>query len=268
MPNELEQIKNTINSLREALNAGQKYASMEDVAEIVASIKSALNFLKQKDLDLESIVDKQSQQLEKITKSLNEKGNLLNDISNLRDEIKKGLADNNVKYETLSEDMTTRFDSLQSDIIKSVKSKGNDLDTIKTIADGFESKVSDIDTQSEEIETTINVIKKEFSDTLIEMKKELNTLKESIITTRTSGGTRRVFQPYVERFTHQTNGSKKVFYLKRAPLKTDTIEVSGTDFPIILDPTVDFTVQDKTLTLSDNIPAPSSGATLIIKYYA
>lgn len=85
---------------------------------------------------------------------------------------------------------------------------------------------------------------------------------------KSSGGSRRVFQPYVERFTSQTDGSAKTFYLKREPLRTDTIMVFGTDWPIVLDPTVDFTVSGKTLTLAAGIPAPSTGATVVISYYA
>ncbi|MEK7180141.1 MAG: hypothetical protein AAB706_01585 [Patescibacteria group bacterium] len=99
------------------------------------------------------------------------------------------------------------------------------------------------------------------------LEDEIKSLRKEIAT-KTSGGVRRVYQPYVERFTAQTDGATKTFYLKREPLRTDIIEITGTDFPIILDPTVDFTVSGKTITLAAGIPAPSSGATLIIKYYA
>lgn len=96
---------------------------------------------------------------------------------------------------------------------------------------------------------------------------KINELKQEVAK-KTSGGVRRVFQPYIDRFTDQTDGTTKIFYLSREPLKTDTIEVFGTDFPIILDPTVDFSVVGKKLTLADSVPAPSAGSTLIIKYYA
>lgn len=261
MPNDIEQIKNTIGSLSKALNEGQQYARMEDIMDILASIKSALNFLKTKDEDLEETVDRHSQQLEVIS-------NLLEDKSNFRDEVKNGMSTANAKHETFVRDITTRLGALESDINNSLKSKTSDFEKLKSRADGFEFSMSNIGTKSVETETNLNMLKKEFGDILTEMRKELNTLKETVITTRTNGGVRRVFQPYVERFTHLTNGSRKVFYLSRAPLKTDTIKVWGTDFPIILDPAVDFTVEDKTLTLSDQIQAPSSGATLIIEYFA
>lgn len=82
----------------------------------------------------------------------------------------------------------------------------------------------------------------------------------------TGGGTRRVFQPYLDRF--QGDGSTKTFYLKREPLRTDNIEVWGTDFPIVLDPDNDFTVTGKNLTLTSEVDAPTNGAILVIKYYA
>lgn len=100
------------------------------------------------------------------------------------------------------------------------------------------------------------------------LEDEIAELRKEMSTRLGGGGSRRVYQPYVQRFTHLTDGVTKTFYLTREPLKTDTIEVSGTDFPIILDPTVDFTVAGKAITLTDSVPAPSEGATLIIKYYA
>lgn len=78
---------------------------------------------------------------------------------------------------------------------------------------------------------------------------------------------RYVHTPIVDRLTASTDGSTKTFILSKAPKDVKTMEVFGTDFPIILDPTVDFTVSGKTLTLTDAVDAPSSGATLIAKYY-
>src|SRR3990167_8242712 len=98
------------------------------------------------------------------------------------------------------------------------------------------------------------------------LEDEIKQLRKEI-GTKSSGGVRRVYQPKLDRFKDNCNGSNKTFYLSREPLATDTIEVSGTDFPIILDPTVDFTVSGKTLTLASATPAPNSGATLICKYY-
>jgi len=78
---------------------------------------------------------------------------------------------------------------------------------------------------------------------------------------------RYVYTPVIDRLTGSTDGSTKVFTLSKAPKDVNKMEVSGTDFPIILDPTVDFTVSGKTLTLTAAVDAPTSGATLICKYY-
>lgn len=83
-----------------------------------------------------------------------------------------------------------------------------------------------------------------------------------------SGGVRRVYQPYRDKFTSQTDGVTKTFYLSREPLQTNTIMVFGTDFPIILDPDTDFTVAGKALTLTSAVPAPSAGSTLIVIFFA
>ena len=99
------------------------------------------------------------------------------------------------------------------------------------------------------------------------LEDEIKALKKEIAT-KSSGGARRVYQPYVDDFTASTNGSLKVFVLSRAPLRTNTVQVFGTDFPTILRPTTDFTVSGKTLTLTSAVPAPSVGATLLAHYFA
>lgn len=101
---------------------------------------------------------------------------------------------------------------------------------------------------------------KEFGNEIKKLKKEVST--------KSSGGVRRVFQPYVDDFSGDTDGSTKIFYLSREPLKTETILVWGTDFPVILRPNTDFTVSGKVLTLTSAVPAPNSGATLLIQYHA
>jgi len=98
------------------------------------------------------------------------------------------------------------------------------------------------------------------------LEDEINALRKEIATK--TGGVRRVFQPYIDDFSAQTNGSLKTFTLSREPLRTNTIQVFGTDFPTILRPTVDFTVSGRTLTLTSAVPAPSTGATLLIHYFS
>lgn len=97
--------------------------------------------------------------------------------------------------------------------------------------------------------------------------KELETsIRNSI--PRSGGGSRRVFQPYRDDFSALTDGVTKTFYLSRAPLQTETVMCFGTDFPTILRPLIDFTITNKTLTLTSAIPAPSQGATLLVTYFS
>lgn len=131
------------------------------------------------------------------------------------------------------------------------KGEGGSPDTGEQIIEKINEDESDL------------VIRKEKVEGLVDELKRI----ERVASSKTSMPSRRVYQPKLDRFTAQTDGVTKTFTLTREPIDSDTVEVSGTDFPIILDPTVDFTVSGKTLTLSANIPAPSSGATLIVKYY-
>ena len=100
------------------------------------------------------------------------------------------------------------------------------------------------------------------------LEDEIKELRKEITTSRGGGGVRRVFQPYIDDFSSQTNGSTKIFYLSREPLRTNTVQIFGTDFPTILRPTTDFTISGKTLTLTSAVPAPNSGATLLAHYFA
>lgn len=63
-----------------------------------------------------------------------------------------------------------------------------------------------------------------------------------------------------------TDGSTKVFTLSRKPKGINKMLVWGSDFPMILRPTVDFTISNTSLTLTSQVNAPSQGATLIVQY--
>lgn len=97
-----------------------------------------------------------------------------------------------------------------------------------------------------------------------ELKKEIDEVRKL---PRGGGASRRVFQPQRDNFTSQTDGATKTFYLTRAPL-SDVVFVYGTDFPRIYNPATDFTIANKTLTLTSAVPAPSSGATLLVEYFS
>lgn len=94
--------------------------------------------------------------------------------------------------------------------------------------------------------------------------KELNRK----IDIKTSGPNRRVFQPYRDDLSSSCDGNNKTFYLSRSPLRDNMLMVFGTDFPGILRPDIDFTIANKTLTLTASVPAPSQGATLLATYFA
>ena len=105
-------------------------------------------------------------------------------------------------------------------------------------------------------------------------KSAIKGLDEELKKIRKSGGARgpfgvrRIYRPMVDRFADETDGAKKAFVLSKEPLETDTITVSGSDWPFELDPTVDFLVAGKTLTLQSTVDAPTAGATLVVKYYS
>lgn len=99
------------------------------------------------------------------------------------------------------------------------------------------------------------------------LEDEIKSLRKEIAT-KSSGGVRRVYQPYLDDFSALTDGVTKTFYLSREPLKTNTVQIFCTDFPLILRPTTDFTIAGKTLLLTSAVPAPSTGATLIAHYHA
>jgi len=62
----------------------------------------------------------------------------------------------------------------------------------------------------------------------------------------------------------QCDGATKVFTV---PTHTGYIGLLGTDFPIVYRPVIDFDTSGTTLTLTSEVPSPSSGATLIFQYY-
>lgn len=133
--------------------------------------------------------------------------------------------------------------------------------------DYFDGKDANIVTPEQTV-TKINHAENKIKKSQIEgLEDEIKSLRKELAT-KAASGSRRVFQPYVDDFSAQTNGSTKIFYLSREPLKTGSVMVYGTDFPTILRPTIDFTIVGKTLTLTSAVPAPNTGATLICTFFA
>lgn len=110
---------------------------------------------------------------------------------------------------------------------------------------------------------TASLIKRERIEGLDEELEKLSKVSRGV-----RMGTRRVFQPRRDDFTASTDGSTKTFYLTHEPLDESSVMVYGTDFPVILRPTIDFTLAGKLLTLTSAVPAPTQGATLICTYFA
>jgi len=135
------------------------------------------------------------------------------------------------------------------------------INNIKAILDSLE--IPEAFDATELVEKT-----EDHEEQLENHKKRIDALEKRPVGGGGGGGVRRILQPYLDDFTDDTDGSTKTFYLSREPLQTDNIEVHCTDFPIILRPSTDFTVTGKTLTLTGAVPAPTEGATLLIKFYA
>lgn len=160
---------------------------------------------------------------------------------------------------TITRLIEQRVDDLERDIRKDLVDEYNDselwaeLKTIRTLI----PKEKDDDT---ELVERIEYLEGELDE-------KYKALDKKIVMSK-GGGVRRVFQPYLDDFSDDTDGANKTFYLSREPLRTNNIEVHCTDFPIILRPSTDFTVAGKALTLTSAVDAPTSGATLLIKYYA
>lgn len=97
-------------------------------------------------------------------------------------------------------------------------------------------------------------------------KEEIETLRKEITeskTARTStfSGGRNVVQ--VADLTAQCNGVTKTF---EVPSHRFLVSLQGTQFPIVYRPTIDFTIANKILTLTDQVSAPDTGQTLIFLY--
>jgi len=122
--------------------------------------------------------------------------------------------------------------------------------------DGRDGKDAEVDTK-EIIKSVIEEIDDKFKD----IDKKISNIP------RGGMSSRYVHVPMVDDFSGDTDGATKSFTLSKAPKSTTTMKVWGSDFPIILRSGTDFTVTGKTLTLTDEVDAPSTGATLITEYY-
>jgi hypothetical protein len=112
---------------------------------------------------------------------------------------------------------------------------------------------------TEDVEKLLEAQKKDFERIIARLQ---TSIKQKQKSGGTSGGGGDIIR--IDDFTG--NGSNKVFTLTQAPRSIRKIMVHCSDFPNIYRPTTDFTLSDRTLTLTAAVDAPSDTATLIVQY--
>ena len=282
----LKRLKELLKLVDEGLTKEEFVTSFKNVVKIVVAIreqnKKVIDLLQQvTDIgDLETVVrafDNAGVAIqEKVTQSLevslakrdneNQTFNKL-DREKLEKEIKEALA-------KALEDQATSLNFIHDKVSK--LRDGKDADEAKLFAKLLEAipdipdipEIPKAETGGSIADKLEAMIDGKLSiDAIDELREILEDLQKRFKTGNKIVTGRYVHTPIVDRLTDLTDGSTKTFLLSKAPKDTATMEVFGTDFPIILDPTVDFTVSGKTLTLTDAVDAPMSGSTLICKYY-
>jgi len=93
---------------------------------------------------------------------------------------------------------------------------------------------------------------------LDEIESDIQTLKSRPL--GRIGGMKKITTVKKVNLTSQVNGVLKAFTMPKDTL--EVLGIFGTQFPVIFDPTVDYTFNGTTLTLGDSIAAPSEGQTL------
>ena len=230
--------------------------SHEEVAEVIQSVIGAIRDLKEKlETKITKVDDFAFKEIEKVSVFLDgEVGKLNQKIEDNLNTVIKNIDTNLEKIKgSIPEkaDLTEVYDKIK-DVEKKIPAIPDEI-TGEAVANKLESLPED---------------KKLLISAIKGLEGELKRIEGTARTRGLLGGVRRVFQPYVDDFSGSTDGSTKIFYLSREPLKTGAVMVYGTDFPVILRPTIDFTIEAKKLTLTDEVAAPSSGASLICTYFA
>jgi len=242
--------------------------STKEVAELVATIIQVVQETR-KHLEKQALENKRDlnnlvnhlteQEVEKISEALD----------NLEKKAEKAIKSVNEKTKLDLDTITIGFQVELSKLKDSIPEKA-DFTEIYDKIKGVERKiVPPKEIEAMEIRDKIESLE---GDERLDRKsikgldEELKRIEKTASTAK--GGVRRVYQPYVDDFSGDTDGLTKIFYLSREPLNANTVLVWGTDFPVILRPTTDFTIAGKKLTLTSAIPAPNIGATLLVRYDA
>lgn len=250
----IEQLIKTAKELQDTVTA----------TEFITAFKKVMEFVKK-------IENKNIQEIEQLKTLTTNLGNKLKQDSDLTLSDVKAEVSQQIGKALKEQEVGMNF---IKDKVRNLRD-GKDADETKIVQDVLsqiklpEQKEIILDTP-EQLRDKLETLEKEERLDMEAVRGLKEALDKAAATNKVSGlfGTRRVYQPYRDNFTSQTDGATKTFYLSREPLKTDTIMVFGTDFPIILDPATDFTVSGKALTLTDAIDAPTTGASLVVIYFA
>lgn len=145
-------------------------------------------------------------------------------------------------------------------IIYVIKIKGEDLKKKLRIKDGKDGERGPAGSP-ESGEQTINKIND--SKGFIDAKR----IKNLPLSFMVGGGGKRVKGRQVrDDLSSQCDGARKTFTLTK-PFVSGTVQLWGTQFPIVYRPVVDFTENSNgTITLTSEVGAPASGQTLVALY--
>ena len=231
MPEKIEKLKEMMKLLNEGLTREEFVSSFKKVLEIVAKME-------QKNRETLDTLQKTYSTL--IGKTDNEKSAA---IKELKDEAKKSLTE----LLKISQEKLWQKDKIIEEILKKVPPIPP-FPEIKPIT-------------TEEIINKINGVL-EVKD-IVGLQEKIDELKRI---RATGGGFSMGGLINTTRYadlSSQCNGSNKIFTV---PRHRKIVILTGTDFPIIYRPTIDYTTANLTLTITGACVAPSSGATLIFQY--
>lgn len=136
-------------------------------------------------------------------------------------------------------------------------------------------KGADADVNSPEVQRLVKAMtQKQVEEQLTESEKKLLKILRAEMAKiaqsmdRIGGGGSAPQSLYADDLSSQCDGSNKTFATDYKFYGAKTLSLMGTDFPIVYRKDVDFTYNGNTqqIVLTDEVPAPSSGATLVARY--
>jgi hypothetical protein len=175
------------------------------------------------------------------------------ELSKIKDKGKKELANITNKLDTFEPKITKRLLELKNGINGKDGKDGIDglnADDKKILKDVL-AKIDFTDTKED-----VKANKK----TLSELDKKISAVRKSRVGGGTGGNNQAV--QYAD-LTAQCNGVLKTFTI---PTCRKVVQLLGTQYPVVFRPIVDYTVGNKTITLTSEVSAPESGQTLTLLY--